>query len=355
MGQELSHPNIVKTIKYVMRSALGASSTSGSTSRGTAVHGGPIGSNTTGGPSGSSRMNSRTPVMPMGMNSRGASVPPGMDQHPGVSGGPGQPGGANPPGAAALQSYVTSAQPGLSSMTSAQMMAAADLTSASAMQHLNQLVTDGSTPNTRPSLSLGHVMLPGSSTPNPDGAANLAQFSAAMRAGGGAATIAAAGATDESVGARSNAPAGGGTSTASGTTSGMTAVGPPSMGAASSSSTAAGPPSINSANPPGAPANRPTSSVSAASRVASITAAHPGGIPAVPIAHAPPGTTVVSIVGIAPAVQPAPPSPPPAPPAVHPPLQPGVPHNRVDAMTSRMSVAFSTFTSNGEVLVPGKE
>lgn len=361
MGQELSHPNIVKTIKYVMRSALGASSASGSTSRGTAPHGGHMGSSTTnGGPSGSSRMNSRTPVMPVGVNSRGGPVPPGLEQHAGVSGGPGAPGGPNTPGAGALQSYVTSAQPGLSSMTSAQMMAAADLTSASAMQHLTQLVTDGSTPTTAaPSFSPGQPMIyGGSSTANPDGAANLAQFSAAMRAAKAGTTAAtAAGGVDESVGARSNrsnrsnAPAGGASTS---TASGMTAVGPPSAGGVSTSSTAAGPPSINSANAPGVPTNPATSSASSVSRVASITAAHPGGVPAVPSARAPPPrTSLESIIGVAPAVQPSPAVQPPSPPA-----QTVVPHNRVDphaAMTSRMSVAFSTFTSNGEVLVPGKE
>ncbi|GIL66467.1 hypothetical protein Vafri_20001 [Volvox africanus] len=351
MGQELAHPNIVKTIKYVMRTTLNASSVSGSTSRGGMNSARPVGLHSRNrdglGPySGgivNSRHGSRNVLLPA-VGSSGAN--------PGANGANG---GAAAHPTTGMMSYMTSAQPGLSGMTSAQMAAAADLTSASAMQHLNRMGTTitsdvttvaggGSAYSNQPPYASSAVDASGGMVPRE---ANLAAAAAVGKAGAGQG---------------SNHP---GTTATSTTTSGLTAVGPASV-QASSTSTAAGPPSVTSAG--GVPANRTCISTTASSRSQSATAPiadrrssqHTG--PAATRARndksEPLSAEVALPEQLPPLVTPAagessiiaayPPD------APQPDLQNLTAEEQQATMTSRTSLAFSSITSGGDVLVPGK-
>ncbi|GLC55895.1 hypothetical protein PLESTB_001041000 [Pleodorina starrii] len=376
MGQELAHPNIVKTIKYVMRNALNASSMSGSNSRsrgGISSSKPPLHSRN--GPySGgviTSRHGSRGLMLPaVGSSGANAGVGGGGANGHGANGHGGGGNGGGP--ATGMMSYMTSAQPGLSGMTSAQMAAALDLTSASAMQHLNRAGTTmtsdattvaggGSQYSGNPFGAVGNAAADGSSGVPPR-EANVAAVAAAAAAA-----------------AAAQASAGPGTATTS-TTSGQTAVGPASI-PASSASTAAGPPSIASAG--GFPANNLPSVASPAlsSRAPSITA----GLEPLPSRR---GSGPLTLAGgaagagfdsrgrprtprtplAAPAValpsQMSPLAAPAAaaasitaayPPDASPPnLSHLTPGQQQAAMTSRFSLAFSTITSGGEGMVPGK-
>ncbi|GLI62576.1 hypothetical protein VaNZ11_005250 [Volvox africanus] len=359
MGQELAHPNIVKTIKYVMRTTLNASSVSGSTSRINSAR--PVGLHSRNrdglGPySGgiiNSRHGSRNVLLPA-VGSSGAN--------PGANGANG---GAAAHPTTGMMSYVTSAQPGLSGMTSAQMAAAADLTSASGMQHLNRMGTTMTSDATT-------VAGGGSAYSN-----QLPYGSSAVDASGGMlpreatlAAAAAAGATEAGQG--SNHP---GTTATSTTTSGLTAVGPASV-QASSTSTAAGPPSVASAG--GVPANQTCISTTASSRPQSATAPVADRLSSQRTALAAARARVSDSLSqsvrndnskplpveaalpeqLPPLVTPAAGTssitaayPPNAPP---PDMQNLTAEQQQAAMTSRFSLAFSSITSGGDVLVPGK-
>ncbi|KXZ54057.1 hypothetical protein GPECTOR_5g165 [Gonium pectorale] len=448
MGQELSHPNIVKTIKYVMRNALGASSMSGSNSRGTGSQARTVvaGLHHSRGPeytSNNAGLNGAAGGNGFGSRhgSRGLLMP--TLEHPGAAGaaacGSGGPSGAGMrglPAGPAMTPYLTSAQPGLSGMTSAQMAAAADLTSASAMQHMvNTMGSDATTVMGGGSHFSG-VTVPGGT----DGAGG---GSSGMTGGiGGSAVFAGGGVPPRAanlIGSSSATPVHGADSSADGHTtsnSGITAVGPASVHA-SSASTAAGPPSVASGHASGAPGGMPANvSSPPLSRHASQSFA-PGAAavatgrgsvgaqtPAVPVTTSASGTLrVAPLITSANAISPrrGAPTPPvitsagpvsprrgvpapmppaitsaggigsphrgplahrsPAPPSLSPPsgglrdpsaaaavadeaaaqlaaADPGfaslTPEQQAAAMTSRFSLAFSTITSGGDVLVPGK-
>ncbi|GFR46705.1 hypothetical protein Agub_g8325 [Astrephomene gubernaculifera] len=383
MGQELSHPNIVKTIKYVMRSALNASSMSGSNSRT------GIGSNTRAGMSGghlmmstivSSRNGSRNIAVLPTSHEAGAGAANnaghGSAGNVGIAGGhvPGGRVSASGAQGAASPYYMTSAQPGLSAMTSAQMAAAADLTSASAMQH-HYHPTIVTTMNSDATTAAGG----GSQSSLPHAYGNMADQ---YGSGGMPPRVGnLIGSTPPTPG-HGGGEDGGGTSAA---TSGLTAVGPASI-QASSVSTAAGPPSIASGSHTPANANamlsressgaklqnplrvksseRPRSSgilpaPSPAGAGAAVPASQPYGVrfpasgmgPASPSARAP-AAAPAGAAGYPPSTAVVP-YPPPGTAAAA-----GVagltPEQQTAAMTSRYSLAFSTITSNGQMLAPGK-
>ncbi|GIM05799.1 hypothetical protein Vretimale_10187 [Volvox reticuliferus] len=354
MGQELAHPNIVKTIKYVMRTTMNASSVSGSTSRGGMNSARPVGLHSRNrdglGPySGgiiNSRHGSRNVLLPA-VGSSGANV---------VANGANAGATAHP--TTGMMSYMTSAQPGLSGMTSAQMAAAADLTSASAMQHLNRMGTTmtsdattvaggGSTYSNQPPYGSSAVDASGGTLPRE---ANIA--------------VAAAAGASEAMGAAqgSNYLATTATST---TTSGLTAVGPASV-QASSVSTAAGPPSIASAG--GVAANRTSISTTTSSRAQSVAAPVADHLTSQNMGPAAARTRVSgslpqsASIGQSKTLSPAqlPPTageasmPEAYPPDALPPSLQNVTAEQQAAMTSRFSLAFSSITSGGDVLVPGK-
>ncbi|EFJ43286.1 hypothetical protein VOLCADRAFT_96512 [Volvox carteri f. nagariensis] len=371
MGQELSHPNIVKTIKYVMRSNINASSVSGSNSRGgvNSARNMPPGLH-------SRNREGHGPysggIAASCHGSRNVMLPAAGSSGAGVNGNGGANGGAAPHQMTGMMSYMTSAQPGLSGMTSAQMAAAADLTSASAMQHFSRMGTTmtsdattvaggGSQYSGKPRYGSGVV---DGSSGVPLREFNLAAAGVPKVPGGSAAPGTAA--------------------TSATTTSGATAVGPASLHA-SSASTAAGPPSIASAG--GIAANQTgIASPAASSRTVSVTGptpehasvllasgGHAGheaalasrlrGSGPLSLANAPDKKPVAMDVSLpaqmpplaAPAGDGAPSITAPYPPGAPPPnLQHLTLEQQQAAMTSRFSLAFSTITSGGDVLVPGK-
>ncbi|PNW87297.1 hypothetical protein CHLRE_02g117050v5 [Chlamydomonas reinhardtii] len=384
MGQELAHPNIVKTIKYVMRNQLNASSISGSNSRG------PNSSQQRPGRSGQplgSQLNSRNPhVTPPPGSRHGSRNPPhGTDPAMNAAAAAALVHARGATGATSanpgMMQYLTSANPGAGPMTSAQIAAAADLTSASGMnqlqlQHMVSTMTSDATTVAgggtdtigssgmpgRPanlvgsmSIGTGHGSTP--LTPNP---AAVAAAAAAMNAAELARHVAAT-ATAAPHGKPANADGDGdGESSASG----ITAVGPASVHA-SSASTAAGPPSMASA---GMPAN----AVSPAnmSHSASATALYPRVGSSGRTPNSAQRTAAAAAIAAAPPLPAT--LPPLAAPVANPALAtsitaaypPGAPPPNLTAaqqvrqthaaMTSRFSLAFSTITEGGDVLVPEK-
>ncbi|PNH04713.1 hypothetical protein TSOC_009091 [Tetrabaena socialis] len=398
MGQELSHPNIVKTIKYVMRSAHAASSASGSNSRSAAPPGGPgghPGSNhghgLAGGHGGSrgSHPNSRGPH-PHGL----------VQAHAGGEGGGGGGGGGARLGLAAssaspgMMSYLTSAQqPGQAMMTSAQMMAAADLTSASAMQQMaaahhamvSTNVSDATTVAGGGSQQYSGALMYGGTGGGSSGTPGTLHLGMGLDRG--------AGRPANLIGSSLSTPAGpgpaeGGGGGGSATTSGQTAVGPASA-PGSEASTAAGPPSLASGGGTpgrsGSPAHRiPSRSPSFTADAAGPDAPAPApraprpanAVRSAPLALQPlPPPPLAALIPPPPAVVLRPPEAPPLTPVVPPsraantsgasqgPPQPGraaaspsglTPGQQAAAMTSRFSLAFSTITSGGDMIPPDK-
>ncbi|KAG2452936.1 hypothetical protein HYH02_002274 [Chlamydomonas schloesseri] len=389
MGQELAHPNIVKTIKYVMRNQLNASSVSGSNSRG------PGSSHQRPGRSGQppgSQLNSRNPHVTPPVGSRHGSRNPPHGTDPAMNAAAaalvnarGATGAtsANP----GMMQYLTSANPGTGPMTSAQIAAAADLTSASGMninnmqlQHMvSTMTSDATTVAGGGTDTIGSSGMPGraanlvgsmsagtghGSTPLTHNPAGVAAAAAAAAAAANAAELARHVAATATAAAAAGQP-GGKAAAADGdesttTASGVTAVGPASVHA-SSASTAAGPPSIVSAGVPANPVSPANLSHSASATALHAKVGSSGRTPtsaqrtaaAAAIAAAPPLPAVLPPLAAA-AANPA------ATTSITAAYPPGAPPPNLTteqqhaAMTSRFSMAFSTITEGGDVLVPEK-